>query len=201
MRPAHNRALGRAPLPLLVGFGVFVALMALLVAAPAVRSRPVEFDPLAHLGRSGAAAPGGIDTLTVDARDERSWRRVDLGRGSILRDGDPVSWDIAVRRFRVIAARGAADLGAVPFAEAGGGAGVPLRFPRFASDTTHPAFERWYRYGFLTHLLTSRGHVYLVQGAGGRMIKLELLSYYCTGTSAGCLTIRYAAISEGNGTD
>jgi hypothetical protein len=51
--------------------------------------------------------------------------------------------------------------------------------------------DHWYRYNLLTHLLEPSGHAYLVR-AGDKLWKLAILSYYCPGLTAGCLTVTYA---------
>jgi len=43
----------------------------------------------------------------------------------------------------------------------------------------------------LTHLLTSKGHVYAVRTAAGRYAKLALLAYYCKDAGTACVTFRY----------
>jgi hypothetical protein len=50
---------------------------------------------------------------------------------------------------------------------------------------------RWYHYGMLSHLLESTGRLYPVQTSGGQDGTVEVLSYYCPGLEAGCLTLRY----------
>jgi hypothetical protein len=67
-----------------------------------------------------------------------------------------------------------------------------------ASDSTNPAIERWYDYGFLSHLLTPRPRVYAVRTADGRYAKLKILSYYCPGASPGCMTFRYVFQGDGS---
>jgi len=50
----------------------------------------------------------------------------------------------------------------------------------------------------LSHLLTSKRHVYGVRTPAGRYAKLELVAYYCKGVGTACITFRYAY--QGNGT-
>ena len=59
------------------------------------------------------------------------------------------------------------------------------------------ALRRWYRYGFFSHLLTPAGNVYAIRTADLRYAKLEILSYYCPGPVAGCLTFRYVYQPDG----
>src|SRR2546430_8816097 len=104
-------------------------------------------------------------------RSTDRWRRFDFRRAGVVDSG---GWDIAFRRFHVIAAPGGGvvDLGAVPFDSvrelpvAGyvGNTAVP--------DTTNPGVGKWYAYSMLSHLLMSKHHVYGVRTAGGRYAKL-----------------------------
>jgi hypothetical protein len=142
-------------------------------------------------------AHGSVDTVTFDARSGEEWRFFDLDRGTLLVPPDTAGWDLAARRFRVIGATVAIDLGKVGFADARRvpeGAWVATDWGR---DTVNAALDRWYRYGFLSHLLRPKGHVYAVRTSDGGWAKLEFLSYYCPGPEAGCVTVRYAGLNGG----
>jgi len=67
----------------------------------------------------------------------------------------------------------------------------------FGRDTVNPGVGKWYAYSMLSHLLTSKGHVYAVRTSDGRYAKLEIVAYYCRDVGAACYTIRYAF--QGNG--
>ena len=64
-------------------------------------------------------------------------------------------------------------------------------------DTTNPGVGKWYTYSMLSHLLTTRHHVYGVRTPGEKYAKLELLAYYCKDAGTACITFRYAY--QGNG--
>jgi hypothetical protein len=64
-------------------------------------------------------------------------------------------------------------------------------------DTTNPAVGKWYQYSMLSHLLTSKHHVYGVHTARGKYAKLELLAYYCREVGTACLTFRYSYQGDG----
>ena len=51
------------------------------------------------------------------------------------------------------------------------------------------ALKTWYRYSMVTHLLETRGDRYRVKMRDGTVRTLAVLSYYCPGLVAGCLTI------------
>jgi hypothetical protein len=168
---------GAAPLPLVIGFAVFLIAMGYLVAASLTRRSAPTFAP-------SVEARG--DTLTVDATDAQRWRYVSLTRGRVLSPPDTAGWEIAVRRYNVIASGDAVDLGLASFDSV---RGLPATL-----EANSSAIPKWYRYNLLTHLLESNGHVYAVRAPSGPAYKLQILSYYCPGLTAGCMTVRYGAL-------
>ncbi len=184
----------RATAALAAGFTLFVAAMWYLVASSLGGRSAPEFDPTPP----GRARLGGalreVDTLTIDARDARTWHFVTLTAQAVLVPPDTTGWDLAVRRHRIIGSGLIADLGVIAFDSV-------TRAPRTGHvanhagrDTSNAAIERWYRYSMLSHLLEPNGHLYAVRTADGRDFKIQVLSYYCRGLEAGCLTIRYAPL-------
>jgi heme-binding HmuY-like protein len=187
----RNRQL-RAPILLIGGFALFLVAIVVLVGSSLVRRDVPTFSP-SPFGRARPTLRlGEADTLTVDATASDRWQRVALERRAIVDASDSAGWDLAVRRHHVIAGDAIADLGPASFdgvsrAPAGG-----YVANRVGADTTNEAIERWYSYSLWSHLLTPRGHVYVVRTPLGRYAKLEVLSYYCPGLHAGCMTFRYA---------
>ena len=183
-----------APIPLFAGFGLFLVAIAYLVAASLTRrTAPVFAASSPSRARSADWERVG-DTLTIDATDGDRWQFVSLSLGRALAPSDTSGWEIAVQRYRVIASSGIADLGEQPFERAA------VQAPTFVQTTSGPvpenaAIRHWYRYNLLTHLLEPNGHLYAVRGAGGRLWKLQMLSYYCPGLTAGCLTVRYGPLA------
>jgi hypothetical protein len=57
---------------------------------------------------------------------------------------------------------------------------------------------KWYTYNLLTHLLEPKSQPYVVHSAGGPSFELRILSYYCPGLTAGCLTLHFARLTTGN---
>lgn len=186
------RSGGARPPLLVLAMGVaFLLIVASLVIGSLVRP---EFPPFA-LTEPHPVAVGdslvGPTTYTLDAGATDRWRYFDFGRNAAVDSGP---WDIAIRRFHVIAAPGGGvvDLGPVPFDSV---RELPAEgyLPNAAGpDTTNPGVGRWYSYSMLSHLLTTRHHVYGVRTAGGKYAKLELLAYYCRNAGTACITFRYA---------
>ncbi len=112
--------------------------------------------------------------------------------------------DIAVRRFYLIANGGPGFAGRAAIADLGEVAFDSVRvlpdtgWQETARDSVNPAIRRWYDYGFASHLLRSKHHVYAVRTAGGKYAKIEIVTYYCGEAEPGCFSIRYAY--QGNGT-
>ncbi len=134
--------------------------------------------------------PTGDSLYTLDASRGDGWRRFHFASHAAVDSGP---WDIAFRRNHVITAPGAGaiDLGPVSFdsverVPSGGYAETTFR-----GDSTNPAIGKWYSYSMLSHLLTTKHHVYAVRTADGRFVKVEFLAYYCREVGAACYTMRY----------
>lgn len=167
---------------MLVLAGAFLLLVVSLLVGSF--SKP-EFPPYQL---SSAPASDGIYTL--DASQGDRWRRFHFARNAVVDSGP---WDIAFRRNHVITAPGvgALDLGAVSFDSVAELPREGYAETTFEGDSTNPAIGKWYAYSMLSHLLTSKRHVYAVRTADGRFAKLEVLAYYCREVGAACYTIRY----------
>jgi hypothetical protein len=184
----------RPPLLLILGFAAFLVVIAAIIGASLIRPEKLEFAPTP----AGVIPKGGPgpDTVTLDTRDPARWAFYSLRRGAIS-PPDTADWDLGFRRYHAITSGEAADAGAdSSFEGRVAAAGFVFMKTEFARDTVNAALSRWYRYGFVTHLLRPNGHVYLVHTRSGARIKLEFLSYYCTGGQPGCLTFRWAALER-----
>jgi hypothetical protein len=187
-----RRGVTAAPLLLYGLFGVFVAVTAYLIASSLTRRAVLTYPPTPASSVSahdrGPRDPGAIDTLTIDATNADRWTYVSLTRRAVLASGDTAGWELAVRRYQVRSSGRVSDVGVsgledvVRTDDKGGNAAMP-------SELGH-----WYQYSWLTHLLEPRGHVYAIHSPGGRTFALQIISYYCPGPSAGCLTVRYVPI-------
>jgi len=187
----------RPPILVLVIGGAFLLLVASLVigslTTPEYPAFALSAAPPAIVGDS-LVGPG---TYTLDASATDRWRRFDFGRNAAVDSGP---WDLAFRRFRLIAAPGGGivDLGPAPFDSV-----IELPAAGYAAntggpDTANPAVGKWYAYSMLSHLLTSKHHLYGVRTPRGKYAKLELLAYYCRDAGTACITFRY--VYQGNGT-
>lgn len=174
------------------GFVVFLFSIGFLVASALAPRETAVFDPTPPGGnQSGDLPVPRTDTVTVDARHGRAWQFFDLDRGILLQTPDTAGWDLAFRRFHIIAADGIRDLETTDFESSAPVPSAGYQPNVYRSDTLNPAIARWYSYSILTHLLNSRRRIYAIRTSEGRYAKLQVLSYYCTGVQAGCLTFRY----------
>lgn len=180
----------RSTLALGALFALFLAAIAYLLTSALARREAPTFTPSPVAPQPPASALV-IDTISVDARNERRWAYVDFDRRSVVMPPDTAGWDLAVRRFHVLGSDAIADLGEAAFDSVLDLAGVAFAGNSPRNDSVNPAIQRWYRYNMLTHLLEPNGHVYAVRTREGTYAKVEILSYYCEGLEAGCLTFRY----------
>ena len=143
-------------------------------------------------------------TVTVDASDSEVWRFFDFSRGSVVEAPGEEEWDIAFRRFQIIANGGRGMEG-----QAGATSLEDMTFESVSSvpetgyvmaernDSVNAVLEDWYNYSFTSHLLEPKPIVYAIRTADGRYAKLEILGYYCVGVLPGCTTFRY--VYQGGG--
>lgn len=196
---------GEYRVPILVGILV-VGAAALLIAVSLRRPAITTYVPTGSAPRPVGDTLVGAVTYTVDASAPDRWRFFDFSRGSVVDDPGPREWDLAFRRFHVVAnggegfpgRGGIVDLGPVPFDSVEAVPAEGYLGSRAAGDTTHPATEDWYRYSFTSHVLRPKGRTYAVRTADGRYAKVEILGYYCPGARPGCLTFRYAYQGDGS---
>ena len=186
----------RPPILVLVMGGVFVLLIASLVIGSLTTPEFPPYTPTVARPAVVGDSLVGPATYTLDASSTERWSRFDFRRNSAVDSGP---WDIAFRRFHLITAPGGGivDLGPVPFDSVRELPAAGYLPNTQASDTTNPGVGKWYAYSMLSHLLTSKHHVYGVRTATGGHAKLELLAYYCRDVGTACLTFRYAYQGDG----
>ena len=172
-----------------------IALVTMSFGRPVVEAHvPTPPNP----SEAGETLVGPID-YTVDATSTGAWRFFDFSRGSVVADPGPGEWDLAFRRFHIIANGGpgfSGEGGIIRLEETDLDAvselpDAPYVETQVRRDSVNAAIERWYAYGWTSHLLTPHPAVYAVRTADGRYAKLQLLGYYCPGAQPGCPTFRY----------
>ena len=179
------------------------------VGATLRRPEPPTFAPSPVDARPAEGRLVGPVVYTVDARDWDRWRFFSFSQGTVVEHPRPFEWDLAFRRFQVIVnggpdfpgMGGVVDLGELPFDSVkvlpeGGYEGTRVT----QGDSVTVAFGDWYRYSFLSHLLSPGPEVFGIRTADGRYAKLRFLGYYCPGAQPGCVTFEYV-YQGGGGTD
>lgn len=151
-----------------------------------------------------------ISRFTIDARNPKLWVYFNLFRSRVVRPKfvSSVDWDLAFKRYHVIANGGVAnlaatggilDLGSALFSRV---SSVPAG--EFTLNTSTPngsdwenmAIRHWYSYDYASHILTPMSHVYLVRTPENRTFAFRILDYYCLGGESGCITFEYFPIAR-----
>jgi hypothetical protein len=196
--PVERRDRGSA-MVIVFSIAVFLS-MAMLVVMGVRRVEPPTFSPTPLEPVPAESHPPGPRLFTIDATAPDEWRFFSFERGTVVERPGPRDWDLAFRRFQVIVnggpgfagAGGVLDLGEATLDE-------PRHLPRTGdyvvntvrSDTVNAALRRWYRYSYLSHLLSPRPNVWSVRTAAGSYAALQFVGYYCPGAMPGCVTFRY----------
>lgn len=181
---------------------VSVILVALTLRQPTVPT----YAPTPPGAREAGRALIGPVLYTVDATSPDTWRYFSFRLGTVVDGAGARDWDLAFRRYLVIANGGAqfegeggiVDLGPVGFDEVHVVPDTGYQMNERNPDPRNPAIASWYRYGFFSHVLSPKPRVWAVRTADGRYAKIELVSYYCQGGEPGCLTFRYVYQGDGS---
>ena len=163
-----------------------------------LRPAPPGFAPTAA---ASAAASTGVLQYTADATDQERWVYFDFSSGAVVSSPGSLDWDVAFRRSAVLTnggvtnsqgMSGAIDLGGLPIEDA-----IPP-LDGFLEDAAqesggveNSALRKWYSYSLVTHVVSSKNHVYAMRSADGEVFLLAFVSYYCDDGSSGCITFRY----------
>jgi len=179
-----------------------------VVAWSLARPRPAGRPPTALVPDSEPVGLVRDRTITIDARSDARWVRLDLSTGGEVAADEDRAWDLAVRRFQVIVnggpgfagEAGVLSLHGVSFDEVleAPPEGYGTSEVSAGGDTTTVLLEDWYDYSFFSHLLTPSPTVFVLRTADGRFAKFEFLDYYCPGADPGCVTLRYAYQGDGS---
>ena len=173
---------------------VAVVLVALTLRQPDVPTYPLTTQPPVA-ANSGASLIGPV-LYTLDATSAESWRRFSFRAGTVV-DGPG---DLAFKRYAIVAGPGAGilDLGETPFETVRAVPTDGYVANEGAAEPRNPAIAAWYRYGFFTHVLSPKPHVWAVRTGDGHYAKLEMVGYYCPGPQPGCPTFRYVYQPDGS---
>jgi hypothetical protein len=182
--------------------GAAAVLVVLSLREPAV----AMYAPTAPAPRDGGTALVGPLLYTVDATRPEPWRYFAFRMGSVIENPGPRDWDLAFRRYEIIAnggpsfvgAGGVADLGEVSFDAVRVLPASGYQVTEGGAEPRHPALARWYYYGYFSHLLSPKPRVWAVRTADGRYAKVEIVSYYCPESRPGCITFRYVYQGDGS---
>ncbi|HUF91788.1 MAG TPA: HmuY family protein [Candidatus Limnocylindria bacterium] len=181
---------------------VSAVLVALTLRQPAVPT----YAPTPPVAAEAGRVLVGPRVYTVDATDPEAWRTFSFRLGSVIESAGTGDWDLAFRRYQILAnggpqyagRGGIVDLGPVPFDEVHAVPEAGYQVTERDPDPRNAAIASWYRYGFFSHVLSPKPHVWAVRTADGRYAKIELLSYYCARGEPGCVTFRYVYQGDGS---
>ncbi len=123
----------------------------------------------------------------------------DFSSGSVIESTDPLGWDLAFRRFTILANGGPDFAGQGGILDLGIASLDSLRSVPTGGYTvntpggegSNAATAQWYEYSWTSHILSPKPNVFAVRTADGRYAAFQILSYYCPAAQAGCTTIRY----------
>ena len=171
---------------------IAVTLVALTLRQPDVAT----YTPTTAAPGDAGRALVGPSLYTVDATAADAWRNFSFRFGAVVDEAG----DLAFKRYAIVAGPGAGirDLGETAFDQVRVVPADGYQANEGAAEPRNPAIASWYRYGFFTHVLTPKPHVWAVRMADGRYAKLEMVGYYCPGPRPGCPTFRY--VYQGDGT-
>ena len=199
---------------------LLAAVACLLLAAGCERVTSEGFDPSS--ATYSPTAPRAVESVehlsgptvyTVDARSDNVWVYFDFSRAAVVPVLDPKTdgWDLAFKRYVVRTNGGRSNPD---------GQGAVLRLarrdfsavsrvpeePEFQADVHpknrlhpfNPALEKWYNYSYLANVLAPKPEIYVIRTQDGKYAKMRMLSYYCTGNVAGCMTFEYVYQGDGS---
>ena len=187
----------RPPIMVMVLAGAFLLLVAALLMGSLRHVELPAYTPTPPAPLVVGDSLVGPGEYTVDATDNGEWQRFDFDVNSLVNTG--LGWDVGFHRNHVIAGPGAAivNLGPVPFDSVAEAPVDGYRANGPGKWDSNPAIGKWYDYSLISHLLTTRKHIYVVRTADGHYAKFELLNYYCMGVGTACVTFRYAYQGDG----
>jgi hypothetical protein len=196
------------------------AALCLLLATGCERLANEGFDPSS--ATYSPTAPRAVESVghlteptvyTIDARSDNVWIYFDFSRAAVVPvlNAKTDAWDLAFKRYVVrtnggrsnpdgrgavlkLARRDFAALSRVP---------EDLEFqadvhPKNRLYPFNPVLEKWYNYSYLANVLAPKPEIYVIRTQDGKYAKIRMLSYYCTGNVAGCMTFEYVYQGDGS---
>jgi len=190
----------------LTAIAAIVAGAVTLVAFSLRQPEVPTYAPTPSSPRDAGRGLVGPILYTVDATSPERWRYFSFHLGSVLESPGAKDWDLAFRRYQIIAnggrefvgGAGIIDLGAVAFADVKTVPDAGYLATEGGADPRNPAFANWYSYSYFSHVLSPKPRVWAVRTADGRYAKVELVSYYCPRSQPGCVTFRYVYQGDGS---
>ena len=199
----------------LIGLCIGVALLVGCSAESLSRDDPssATYQPTPPQPQAVGVRLVGPIVYTVDARSHDVQMYFDFARGSVVavQDLRTDSWDLMFQRYAIKTNGGHTNptgQGALLSLEGHALAAV-TKVPEkaeFVSDihpknrpsSYNPVIAKWFNYSYLANVLAPKPVVYIVRTHDGKYAKMRLLSYYCVGQSAGCLTFEYVYQGDGS---
>jgi hypothetical protein len=176
---------------ILVGVFTFIGTcMMMLILGLAIGPNMGQSEPGFPIAETPITLEDGTQRVTLLTADKEAWIPFSLELGRVVPAGAMA--DLKIRRYQFQIPRGAVDVGkgSLPTAT------LPDN-PQWTMDSdlegvlVNPAIERWYKYSYMSHLLSSKNHNYAIQLASGKTAFVQVLSYYCAPEGTGCLTLNY----------
>jgi len=163
---------------------------------------PVEDDgkQVTDKGIETMAQGDGSFVSVIDTRDESAFTYLDLESSAEV-DADSETWDLGFLRFNVathveVAVLEGTDFDALTTAPVDGYRS-DASDPETSMKETMPgyAFDLWYDYNMMTHVLTARADlVYVVHTPEDNFYKVQMLDYYDAAGTSGYLSLRWAPL-------
>jgi len=184
-----------------------MVVVAVTLVALSLRQPPVPmYPPTPSSPRDAGRGLVGPVLYTVDATSSEQWRYFSFRFGSVMENAGPKDWDLAFRRYQIIAnggrefpgGGGIVDLGEVAFADVKSVPDAGYQGNEGGPEPRNPAIAGWYSYSYFSHVLSPKPRVWAVRMADGRYAKIEFVSYYCPRSQPGCLTFRYVYQGDGS---
>ena len=190
----------RRPPPAAIVIIAFLLIAAVIFVASSLRqTTPLTWYPVSAVDpREVGDRLVGPSVFTVDGRGD-TFTYFDFSSASVVESPGSLGWDLAFRRFTILANGGPGyagqggilDLGITPLDSlttvptTGYAVNTPGR------EVSNTATTQWYEYSWTSHILSPKPNVFAVRTADRRYAVFQILSYYCPTAQAGCTTIRY----------